>query len=199
MIQQLMIRLWNGWDMIYYQCTRLTYVDKGKNIFRVAVKQYRGEPLETSDGYQLQPGDLYAQLHLHNVLLAKLIRETSRQEFAWAVTLKKCIHDSLPQLAQFIEQHPHSRQIRVIMGTTCLHRGATRLGFEIADIPYTRYKFWKSLGIRIIFLLCHPSGWKEIFKRKQDFIPKRVFISKEKLKHFLGSEKLTNGQNTDSD
>ncbi|MBA4602505.1 YkoP family protein [Thermoactinomyces mirandus] len=188
MMQQLMIRLWNGWDMIYYKCTRLTYVDKGKNIFRVAVKPYRGEPLKTTDGYQLQPGDLYAQLHLHNVLLAKQLHRTARQEFAWAVTLKKCIRSSLPQLAQFIEQHPHSKQIKVILGTTFLHRGATRLGFEVTDIPYTRYKLWKSFGIRIIFLLCHPRGWKEILKRKQDFIPKRVFISKEKLKHYLGSE-----------
>ncbi len=187
-MQQLMIRLWNGWDMIYYRCTRLRYVDKGKNIFRVAVKHYRGEPLKTVDGYHLQPGDLYAQLHLHNVLLAKIIRQTTRQEFVWAVTLKKIILSSLPQLAEFIEQHPHSKQIRVILGTTFLHRGATKLGFEITDIPFTRYKLWKSLGIRIIFLFCHPRGLKEIFRRKQDFIPKRVFISKEKLKRYLGSE-----------
>lgn len=188
MMQQFMIRMWNGWDMIYYQCTRLTYIDKGKNIFRVAIKQYRGEPLKTADGYQLQPGDLYAQLHLHNVLLAKRIHETARQEFAWAVTLKKCIHSSMPQLAQFIEQHPHSKQIRVILGTTCLHRGAAKLGFDITDIPYTRYKLWKLLATWVIFLLCHPQGWKKFFKRKQDFVPKRVFISKEKLKSYLGSE-----------
>ena len=188
MMQQLMVQLWNGWDMIYYLCTRLTYVNKGNNIFRVIVKPYQGEPLETEDGYWLRPGDYYVQIHLHNVLLAKELRRLPPSEFAWAVMLKSCIRSSLPDLARFVNEHPRSDQIKLVLGTTCLYRGATRLGFEIKDIAYPRYKLWKSIGIRIIFLFCHPQGWKKFFRRKGPFIPKRVFMSKEKLKRYLESD-----------
>lgn len=44
-----LLTAWRLWDRIYYRLTRLKYVDKeNRNLFRVVVKRYRGEPLVTS-------------------------------------------------------------------------------------------------------------------------------------------------------
>ncbi|MGZ0050273.1 YkoP family protein [Brevibacillus gelatini] len=37
-----LLMLWRYWDEIYQRCTRLTYIEKGKNIFRVVPLRYRG-------------------------------------------------------------------------------------------------------------------------------------------------------------
>jgi hypothetical protein len=187
MIRRLLIFLWCMWDVVYSKCSRLKHVKKGQNIFRVVVKRYRGEEIRTSDGYTLKPGDWYAQLHLHNARLAKLLQNTPKREFAWALTLTKTVRDSLPDLARFVACHPMTEHIQVLLGTTFLDKGSKQLGFEVTPIPSSRHKRLKSLSVKAIFLLCHPNGWEEIRRRKNRLVPKRVFISKEKLKHVYGA------------
>jgi hypothetical protein len=187
MFHQAIINIWQLWDIIYFLFTRLHYVERGKNIFRVAVKKYRGESIQTADGVNLERGDWYVQLHLHNVLLARLLLQSPAQEFGWAITLRRCISSSLPALVQFINHHPHRNEIQVIVGTTLLHRNADRLGFEVSDIPNRVTRLVRSFTARCIFLLCHPNGLREMLSRKNHLTPKRVFISKKKLNQFYGS------------
>lgn len=190
MIQQVILLLWNMLDTIYYFFTRLTYIDKGKNIFRVAFKKYHGEELITPDGRSLKKGDRYAQLHLHNVQLAKLLRKTkNNNEFAWALTLKKQIVSSLPGLASFIEKHPQAKEIQIILGTTFLHKRIERLGFTVAPINNRWLRWIKTLRIHSIFLFCHPHGLTEFIKRKDILIPKRIYISLNQLHQLYGAEK----------
>ncbi|MBA4544081.1 MULTISPECIES: hypothetical protein [Thermoactinomyces] len=187
MFRQTIINLWQLWDIIYFLFTRLNYVDKGKNIFRVSVKKYRGELIQTADGAILERGDWYVQLHLHNVLLARLLLQSSAREFGWAIMLRRLISSSLPALIRFINHHPQHNEIQVILGTTLLYRNANRLGFEVSDISNPKTRWIKSLTAKCIFLLCHPNGLREMSGRKNDLIPKRVFISKKRLNQFYGS------------
>jgi len=188
MIQQTMLFLWNLLDSLYYRCTRLTYIEKGKNIFRIAIKKYHGEELVTRDGHSLKKGDRYAQLHLHNARLAKLLRQSANNEFAWALTLKRQILSSLPGLVHFFQQHPKAKEIRVILGTTFLHKRVERLGFDVAPIKNPWLRMIKTLRIHSIFLFCHPYGFSEFIKRKNMLVPKRIYISVDQLHQLYGAE-----------
>jgi hypothetical protein len=187
MIHRLIIIFWNIWDKFYYHCTRLHYVDREHSLFRVVVKKYRGEEIHTKDGITLKKGDWFVQLHLHNARLALLLQKNGQRDFARVVTMRKLILSSLPRLLPFIEQHPRHAQIQVILGTTLLHHGAERIGFETSSLPDGKRKWLKTWVARLILFLCRPTGWKEWQKRRQEWIPKRVFISKNKLKQLYGT------------
>jgi hypothetical protein len=185
MLHRLLLSLWMIWDRVYYLVTRLRYVDKRKrNIFRVVIKRYRGEEITTSDGYTLKAGDWYVQLHFHNAYLAQLLRQSPRHPMSWAAILTKNVRASLPQLTRYINQHPKAAQIQVVLGTTFLYRGAHRLGFEVADIQHLIHRLFKAVSARVVFLMSHPYGCSELFKRNAQLVPKRVYISKEKLNRF---------------
>ncbi|WP_124727573.1 YkoP family protein [Staphylospora marina] len=187
MIRRFIIMLWTVWDTVYSTCSRLKHVKKRENIFRVVVKRYRGEEIRTEDGVSLKPGDWYAQLHLHNSRLAALLLDVPKNEFAWALTLTKFVRKSLPGLARFLDQHPLSREIKVILGTTFLTKGSGKLGFEVAPMPRCWQRRLKVMSIRLIFLLCHPNGWREIRSRSDKLIPQRVYMSRERLNQVHGA------------
>jgi hypothetical protein len=186
-----LLAAWRIWDQIYYRCTRLQYVDKENcNLFRVVVKRYSGEPLVTSDGVALKKGDWYAKLHLHNCLFAQLLREQSLNGISLALFTVNSIRGSLPALARYVANHPRSQDIHVLLGTTFLHRGAERLGFDVADMVcghnYLRYKSWL---FKMILLNCHPDGWRRLQETGHQLVPKRVYISKEKFfKRYLKTD-----------
>ncbi|GAA5344639.1 hypothetical protein CLV97_105133 [Planifilum fimeticola] len=178
-----LLTAWRIWDQIYYHCTRLKYVDKeNRNLFRVVVKRYSGEPLVTSDGVSLKKGDWYAKLHLHNCLFAQMIREQSLDGISLALFTVNSIRGSLPALARYVANHPRSEEIQVLLGTTFLHRGARRLGFDVSDMVcspyYLRYKSWL---FKLILANCHPDGWRRLQEAGHQLVPKRVYISKEEF------------------
>jgi hypothetical protein len=180
-----LLTAWRIWDQIYYHCTRLKYVDKeNRNLFRVVVKRYGGEPLVTSDGVSLKKGDWYAKLHLHNCLFAQMIREQSLEGISLALFTVNSIRGSLPALARYVANHPRSQEIQVLLGTTFLHRGAQRLGFDVADMVCSRhYLRFKSWFFKMILVNCHPDGFRRLQDQGQghQLVPKRVYISKEKF------------------
>ncbi|PTM59358.1 YkoP family protein [Desmospora activa] len=181
------IHLWRVVDWIYFHISRLQYVDQeNQNLFRVVIKRYRGESLTTRDGVKLHPGDRYAKLHLHNWRLAQLLR-SARKNGGQSVTalrmelmVMRRIRQSLPALAMFINQHPHSEEIQVLAGTTFLFRGADHLGFDIADFNHPWKSKSKTMLLKLILLFCQPTQWKQLYSRR-GLVPKRVFISRHQL------------------
>ncbi|OYD07733.1 YkoP family protein [Paludifilum halophilum] len=173
---------WRICDTLYYHVTRLQYVDhQNGNLFRVIVKTYRGEPLTTREGIRLKPGDLYAKLHLHNVQIAHLLRDFSppehwRMDFKGELAVLKSIRRSLPALASYLADHPRSGEIKMLLGTTFLHRGAEKLGFSTADLP-GQWRIWlKTQLLKWILFHCHPCGWQRLQIKTNQLVPKRVFI-----------------------
>ncbi|MBM7591009.1 YkoP family protein [Brevibacillus fulvus] len=172
--------LWGVWDHIYQRCTRLRYVNKQSNIFRVVLLRYRGETLLTSDNRQICSGDLILKLHIHNYKFATLCKGV-KNETRTALLLRKQIVSSLPSLASYLASLPRVGEIKGVVGTTMLHKGVSHLGFSVSDVPmnwFFRYKRWY---LRIMMRIIHPNG-KERIKRWDDCMPlKRVYISKEEL------------------
>jgi len=182
--------LWGIWDALYQRCTRLRYIEKGKNIFRIVLLTYRGENLITSDQIQIQRGDMIIKLHIHNYLFACLCRDV-KDEVRLVLKLRRHIVNSLPQLATYLQSLPERDQIKGIVGTTMLHKGVEPLGFTISDVPmswFFRYKRWY---LRLMLRIIHPQGKERVMNWNEEMPLKRVYMSKEELlRRYLPVEEI---------
>jgi len=186
--------LWGIWDTLYQRCTRLRYVEKGKNIFRIVLLRYQGETLVTSDNQEIRPGDLILKLHIHNYYFATLCRGV-KDETRIVLMLRRQIVQSLPELAKYLQSLPEVEEIKGVVGTTMLHKGVEPLGFSISDVPmnwFFRYKRWY---LRLMMRIIHPDG-KERVRRWDTCMPlKRVYMSKEELlRRYLPEEEARESQ-----
>ncbi len=180
-MRNVILTFWRIWDTLYYRFSRLQYVDEeNNNLFRVVIKRYHGASLTTSDGVVLKKGDWYVKLHLHNYKLACLLRE-SKGEMGIALTALNGIRHSLPALADFLARHPRGEEIQILMGTTFLHRGAVRLGFDVHTLTHPFTRWYKELLFKIIVMSCHPQGFNRLSRLQMQLKPNQVYISKGRL------------------
>lgn len=172
--------LWGIWDELYQRCTRLRYIEKGNNIFRIVRMRYRGEPLVTSDNRVISKGDLILKLHIHNYYFATLSKGV-KDDLRVALLLRQQIMRSLPQLASYLNNMEERDEIKGIVGTTTLNKGVTPLGFSVSNVPmswFFRYKRWY---LKLMIRFIHPDGKKRMKTWDQDVPLKRVYMSKEEL------------------
>ncbi|MFY0545706.1 YkoP family protein [Brevibacillus sp. H7] len=191
------LRLWGAWDTIYQRCTRLRYIEKGNNIFRIVLLRYRGEPLVTADNRIIQTGDLILKLHIHNYYFATLCQGVT-DDLRVVLLLRRHILKSLPQLAAYLSTMEEVDQIKGIVGTTMLHKGVEPLGFSISDVPMSWFFHYKRWYLRLMVRLIHPEG-KDRVQRWDQIMPlKRVYMSKEELFRRYLSNELEPAGGTDS-
>lgn len=181
-----LLMLWGYWDSIYQRCTRLRYVEKGNNIFRIVLLRYRGEPLITSDQRVINPGDLIVKLHIHNYYFATLCKGI-KDDLRQALLLRRHIMLSLPKLAAYLERLERREEIKGIVGTTMLHKGVEPLGFSISDVPMTWFFRYKRWYLRLMLRIIHPEGKRRMQSWKQEMPLKRVYMSKDQLLGRYGS------------
>jgi len=176
-----LLEAWRVWDFIYQHLTRLEYVDKKNgNIFRIVFCKYKGPQLITRDGLEINNGDYIVKLHIHNFKLTKMLKGITNETRLGLTTLK-IVKASLPQLAIYIEHHPRGDQVKAVIGTTFLHRGVDKLGFDVACVP-TSIKFKiKNKYLKLLLFFIHPNGLKRLKTKSNELFLKRVYISKESL------------------
>ncbi|ERI09288.1 YkoP family protein [Aneurinibacillus aneurinilyticus] len=175
----IVIRAWSLLDKFYFYCSRLEYVNQeAKNIFRVKLLKYRGQELFLANGTSIRKNDTLLKIHLHNCML---IGETlnMRNDTKRALYVYKRVEESMPGLVNFIRNHPRKDDIKGVIGITLLHRGVSRLGFEVKDIENSYYRRAKQFYMKPLFLLYHLN--KQQRRKKEHMVPKFLVISKERL------------------
>ncbi|MBO8170412.1 MAG: hypothetical protein H0Z33_00795 [Bacillaceae bacterium] len=175
-----LIWAWEIWDQIYERCTRLEYIDRHNNIFRIVLLTYRGNPLTTGDGKIINHGDPIIKLHIHNCRLARKFSGVT-SDVKLGLLLRKEILHSLPALACYVKQNPACQHVKGIVGTTMLYRGARGLGFSVADVPDTTFYRYKNWYLKLMMSLMHPEGRNRIKKNTQHLKLKRVYMSTDEL------------------
>lgn len=176
-----LLMVWRVWDLIYYWCTRLVYVDRrSQNIFRVVTKKYWGRPLRVNGHTAIDTGNDYLKLHIHNCQLAWRLKGVKGDTRLGLMALRE-IRKSLPALARYVAEHPQSDRIAGIVGTTILYQGARPLGFHVQDIDSRLFRWYKTVFFKLILSLCHPSGFKRVRYKSDKLVAKHVFMPKEEL------------------
>lgn len=176
-----LLEAWRVWDFIYQHLTRLEYVDKKSgNIFRIVFCKYKGPQLVTRDGVEINNGDYIVKLHIHNLKLTKMLKGITNESRLGLTTLK-IVKSSLPQLAIYIDHHPKGEYVKAVIGTTFLHRGVDKLGFDVACVPQSiKFKI-KNKYLKLLLLLIHPNGLERLKTKSNELYLKRVYITKESL------------------
>lgn len=176
-----LLKFWRVYDYLYQHVTRIQYVDKKNgNVFRVVFCKYHGQKLITDDGVEVYNGDSIIKLHLYNYKLSKSLSGIENNT-KLALTTLRLVKESLPGLAKYIENNPKGKKANVIVGTTFLHRGVYRLGFNVAYVPNKmKYKI-KNNYLKLLLVVVHPDGLARLNYRKETLNLKRVYISKKKL------------------
>ncbi len=175
-----LLHLWRVWDIIYYHSTRLQYVDKKHNLFRIVLLPFWGEQLVTKHGSTINKNDLVLKLHIHNFRLAEMIYR-KKESKALGIILLREVRNSMPGLARFVAYHPHADQIKGVVGTTFLHRGVEHLGFSTSKPIESKIYKVKKIYLKWMLRLMHPDGKDRLYKQKEKLTIKRVFISKREL------------------
>jgi hypothetical protein len=176
----ILLMLWGFWDAIYQRCTRLQYIEKGNNIFRIVPLRYRGETLVTSDNQTIHKGDLIVRIHIHNYYFATLCKGV-KDDLRVALLLRRHIMSSLPKLAEYLESMDRQEEVKGIVGTTMLHKGVQPLGFSISDVPMNWFFRCKRWYLRWLLRLVHPDGKRRLQTWNYEMPLKRVYMSKDNL------------------
>lgn len=161
----------------------MKYVSKEDNMFRVVRKKYNGPPLQTKSGEWIKKGDQIIKIHLHNYRLAKIVRRYPSQ-IRLAVYLKKTMEHSLKGLCDYVNSLPDQHEIKAIIGTTMLTRGAERFGFATHDVPPSLCFKWKGFLYKFIYLIVHPHGFDYIQKHGKRLKSKHLVMSVHELFQF---------------
>ncbi|SHE90664.1 polysaccharide deacetylase family protein [Desulforamulus putei] len=172
--------LWQVWEFCFDRLAGLKPVGgQESNLFRLAVRNYRGQQMELPDGTLLLPGDKVGELHFNNEFLQR-ITATARSLELIGIMLLRETRRSLPLLAKAVSQDPTYQGIKALIGITMIHRGTSQLGFSVYDLtPGIRsivawYQRW------LLFLL-HPGGLSHLRRQWNKLVPKKVVISRQEL------------------
>ncbi len=179
-VKKFLQHLWQIWERCFDRLAGLKPMREGDNqLFRLAIRNYRGDEMRLSDGTLLTSGDKVVELHLNNELLQRMT-STARSLESVGIRLLRETRHALPLLAKLISSDPHYQEIKALVGITIIHRGTKQLGFSVYDLPpllgslVTWYQRW------LMFLL-HPGGLSHLRRQWHKLVPKKVVISKNEL------------------
>ncbi|WP_260412211.1 hypothetical protein [Alkalihalobacillus sp. TS-13] len=177
-IRSYAMTIWSLWDPVYYSFTRLTYIEDEspqKCIFRVRLTKYKGAPTILNDGTRINKNDLMIKIHLHNVRLIKEMNHL-KNDFQKGIHFYRCVQQSMPFLAAYVEGHEQSSEIKGIIGITLLNQGTQKLGFESFSFKSKLYRIFKMVALLPISLVSNQSK-DSLFGTE----PRYLMMSKDKL------------------
>lgn len=182
-----MLAAWKAGDVVYRKFRKFDFEDcRGHNIFRVAVKPYRGSDVQVG-GQWLRRGDKIGELHLYNYRLQTVLHGMTSEVQMGLVGLRE-VRKSFPPLADFLRGCSKGQEVTALVGVTILHRGAASLGFDVFDLEDSWYKGFKTCYMRWMLRVCHPSGRKRLKTSGEHLIPKRVVMMRDVFFHRYGQK-----------
>lgn len=180
-MNSMLLTCWQLFDRMYQHMMNLEPVDAAaENVFRVRVVPYQGPSLQTADGAVIRDGDLICKIHLHNCLLMRKLQGITHQNRLGVLALQE-IRRSLPGLARYIRTHPAEPDIKGIVGTTILYRGAAQLGFSMAELPPSVKNRLKNRYLLWMLRICHPEGKYRLRRNPDKLQVRQLFMAKERL------------------
>lgn len=109
----------------------------GNSIICVEVRRHKGCPIKLKDGCEVKPGDPVIKLHLNNAWIAKRWRSSSGSGMrGFPRGLIYYFKDGLQILAREVADGKYGG-IVAVYGWTAFHTHASRLGFQVMDLPDT--------------------------------------------------------------
>ncbi|MBM7855919.1 peptidoglycan/xylan/chitin deacetylase (PgdA/CDA1 family) [Desulfohalotomaculum tongense] len=175
------ISLWSIWERCFAALAGVKpLAGTVDSAFSLALRKYRGQPLNLPDGTLIKPGDLLGELHFDNNLLLNITSRAPGPEQT-ATALLRSVKQSLPRVAAVLASDPRYKQVKAVYGITMIHRGARFLGFKIYDIYPAVLRIITTWYQRWLLIVFHPRGLSHFIKHRSKMVPKMLVMSKKQL------------------
>ena len=159
-------------------------------IISVELRRYKGRPIMLGDGSKVKAGDTITELHLNSAWFRKRRKlSLAVSDLHWEVL--HCFAKDLSYLAEQMVNGMFDSGITALHGSTLLHVGARRLGFQVEELPTTLWKKLAQFYLAGLMQIHHPLG-KEKFKAMgKPLEVKGIWLSKAELLRRYGPGHLS--------
>lgn len=175
------VALWLQWERLFVKMFNIIPIDEHNTMLKLRVRAYSGDrEIELEDGEVIRKGDQIAELHLDNELLFQLGAD-ARSTMHLTVQLIRRMEQLLPQINELIMHHPDFKNVKGLYGISIIHRGTTRFGFTVIDLPEGLFSYFTRLYLRLLMYVIHPQGKERMQTKSELLVPKIIAISKQEL------------------
>jgi hypothetical protein len=157
------------------------------SIISVEVRRHKGCSIKLEDGCRVRPGDPVIKLHLNNAWIAERWWSSSgsvRKSFPRG--LFYYFRDGLQLLATEVADGKYG-DVVAVYGWTAFHTHASRLGFQVIDLPNTLRIKLAQLHITALRQARHIAWLKRHTASRKNLQVKAVWLSRAELLRVHGS------------
>ena len=169
---------------VIYRIKPLKANDSG--IIRFNLRHYKGAAKILNDGSEVKTGDIIIELHLNNAWFKKR-RELNLKASQSPREILGCFAKDLRLLAQQVASGTFGN-ITALHGSTILHVGARRLGFQIEELPDSLWKKGARFYMAGLMQVYHLRGDEMSGLREKPRELKEAWISRAALLARYGSK-----------
>jgi hypothetical protein len=157
------------------------------SVICVEVRRHKGYPIKLEDGCEVRPGDPVIKLHLNDAWIAEGLRSSSGLGMGgFPRGLFYYFRDGLQLLATEVADGKYG-SIVAVYGWTAFHAHASRLGFQIIDLPNTLRMKLARLHIAALMQSHHIPWLKRHITSRKSVMVKAVWLSRAELLRIHGS------------
>jgi len=158
----------------------------GSGIIHFNLRRYKGPTKILNDGSKVKTGDTIIELHLNNDWF-KRRRKLNIKAPQSLREIRGCFEHDLCFLAQQIASGMFGN-ITALHGSTLLHAGAKRLGFQVEELPNTLWRKGAYFYMAGLMQVSHLRGDKVSRIREKPWELKEVWLSRAALLTRYGSK-----------
>jgi len=151
----------------------------GSGIVSLDIRHYKGPTRILNDGSKVKTGDTIIELHLNNDwfkrrrMLNIKVSQSPRE-------ILGCLEQDLRFLAQQVVNGKFEGVV-ALRGSTLLHVGAKRLGFQVEELPDSLWKKGACFYMAGLMQIYHLRAGEAPKRRKKPLELKEVWLSREAL------------------
>ena len=157
------------------------------SVICIEVRRHRGCPIKLEDGCEVGPGDPVIKLHFNDAWIAEKLRSSSESGMrGFPRGLFYYFKDGLQLLATEVADGKYGG-IVAVYGWTVFHAHASRLGFQVIDLPNTMRIKLARLHIAALMQSHHVPWFKRHVTSRKSVKVKAVWLSRAGLLRIHGS------------
>jgi hypothetical protein len=157
------------------------------SIICIEVRRHRGCPIKLEEGCEVEPGDPVIKLHLNDAWIAERLRSSSGSGMgSFPRGLFYHFKNGLQLLATEVADGKYGG-IVAVYGWTTFHAHASRLGFQVIDLPNTLRMKLARLHIGALMQSHHVPWLKKHVTSRKSVKVKAVWLSRAELLRIHGS------------
>lgn len=155
-LKRMMIWLWLRWESLFHTVFRTKPIGLPSPTFHYRMTEYHGASIDIGGGVTLENKDKIVELHFDNRTLLEIAHK-SATPIAAAIRLVRMVEKQLPTVASVLARDPEAVKAKTLYGVTMIHRGATKLGFGVHELPSGIFASMSKIYLKVLMRVLTPT------------------------------------------